>query len=230
MIADSNAVECMILEKSLKTQNDILNKSYIKRANKFRKAKNRKNKNEKTDRIEETNLGRKKKNDITKGKHNKYAPDNIIKKCKRIFFKYINIYINLIIKKYRKENFEFKNLSYENYIKNLKKKNEMKLLEMPLKDFVSLDIISNLGLNVDFNLQKMEKILEEEKDNQELIPLLNMTLEEQINVFNFKKKIAPDIEFNGLKEVILDLYDKENYEYFSRLIFYYSIIKIDSEI
>ena len=157
MIADSSAVECMILEKSLKTQNDILNKSYIKRANKFRKEKNRKNKNENTDRIEETNLGRKKKNDITKGKHNKFAPDNIIKKCKRIFFKYIIIYINLIIKKYRKENFEFKNLSYENYIKNLKKKNEMKLLGMPLKDFVSLDIISKFGLNVDFNLQKMEK-------------------------------------------------------------------------
>ena len=78
--------------------------------------------------------------------------------------------------------------------------------------------------------KKWKKILEEEKDNQELIPLLNMTLEEQINVFNFKKKIAPDIEFNGLKEVILDLYDKENYEYFSRLIFYYLIIKIDSEI
>ena len=32
-------------------------------------------------------MGRKKKDDATKGKHDKNAPDNIIKKCKRIQIK-----------------------------------------------------------------------------------------------------------------------------------------------
>ena len=33
-------------------------------------------------------MGRKNKNDTSKGKHDKNTPDNIIKKCKRIFFEY----------------------------------------------------------------------------------------------------------------------------------------------
>ena len=71
--------------------------------------------------------GRKNKNDNIKGNHDKNAPDNIIKKCKRIFFKYIIIFINSIIKKYSsnlQKNHEFKKLNYKIYIDNLKKDKE----------------------------------------------------------------------------------------------------------
>ena len=214
----------VLLFKSEQTKNK--NSGNNKEQINLGKKRRRKNKNENTDMLEKTNLGkkreigRKKKDDITKGNHTKYAPDNIIKKCKRIFFKYIITYINLIIKKYMKENFEFKNLSYKKYINNLKKENEKLLLEKPLKDFVSLDISCKYDLNEDFNRQKMEKILKDEKDNQELISSLNMTFGEWIDVFTFKKKIDSDIEFHGLKEVLEDLYNKVDKEYFSRLIFY----------
>ena len=47
-----------------------------------------------------------------------------------------------------------------------------------------------------------------------------MTFGEWIDIFTFKKKIDDDFEFNGLNDVLIDLYYKEDNEYFSRFIFY----------
>ena len=184
------------------TKKDLENVSVFKsKVKQIRNKKSENNKEEKNLGNKKKLLGRKRKDGIEKGKHNKYSPDNIIKKIKTIFFKYIIIYINLIKEKHAqkyKENFEFKKLSYENYINNLKKDKEILLLNKPLKDFVSLEISSKHGLNFDFNRQKMEKILEEEKDNQKLKFLLNMTFDEWIDIFTFKKKVDDDLKFNGL--------------------------------
>ena len=189
------------------------------------KQKRTKNTNDSNDSEEKTNfdIGRKKKTDNTKRKHDKNVPDNIIKKCKRIFFKYIIIFINSIIKTYKtnhQENYEFKNLSYENYVNNLKKDKEIILLNMPLKDLVSLDVSNKYASNASFNKEKMEKILEEEKDNTIINSILNMTFGEWIDVFTFKKEINYYLEFNELQDVLIDLYNKEDKEYFSRFIFY----------
>ena len=184
-----------------------------------------KNPNDSNDSEEKTNfdVGRKKKTDNTKRKHDKNVPDNIIKKCKRIFFKYIIIFINSIIKTYKtnhQENYEFKNLSYENYVNNLKKDKEIILLNMPLKDLISLDVSNKYASNASFNKEKMEKILEEEKDNTIINSILNMTFGEWIDVFTFKNEINYYLEFNELQDVLIDLYNKEDKEYFSRFIFY----------
>ena len=189
------------------------------------KQKRTKNPNDSNDSEEKTNfdVGRKKKTDNTKRKHDKNVPDNIIKKCKRIFFKYIIIFINSIIKTYKtnhQENYEFKNLSYENYVNNLKKVKEIILLNMPLKDLVSLDVSNKYASNASFNKEKMEKILEEEKDNTIINSILNMTFGEWIDVFTFKNEINYYLEFNELQDVLIDLYNKEDKEYFSRFIFY----------
>lgn len=189
------------------------------------KQKRTKNPNDSNDSEEKTNfdIGRKKKTDNTKRKHDKNVPDNIIKKCKRIFFKYIIIFINSIIKTYKtnhQENYEFKNLSYENYVNNLKKVKEIILLNMPLKDLVSLDVSNKYASNASFNKEKMEKILEEEKDNTIINSILNMTFGEWIDVFTFKNEINYYLEFNELQDVLIDLYNKEDKEYFSRFIFY----------
>ena len=206
------------------TKKDLENVSVFKsKVKQIRNKKSENNKEEKNLGNKKKLLGRKKKDGIEKGKHNKYSPDNIIKKIKTIFFKYIIIYINLIKEKHapnKEENFQFKNLSYENYINNLKKDKEILLLNKPLKDFVSLEISSKHGLNFDFNRQKMEKILEEEKDNQKLKSILNMTFDEWIDIFTFKKEINYYLEFNELQDVLIDLYNKEDKEYFSRFIFY----------
>ena len=67
-------------------------------------------------------MGRKNKDDATKGKHDKNAPDNIIKKCKRIFFENAIIYINFIIKIFglnQQKDFEFKKLDYKKNVDTL---------------------------------------------------------------------------------------------------------------
>ena len=47
-----------------------------------------------------------------------------------------------------------------------------------------------------------------------------MTFDEWIDIFTFKEKFDDDLEFNGLQDVLEDLYDKVDDEYFSRFIFY----------
>ena len=76
---------------------------------------------------------------------------------------------------------------------------------MPLKDLVSLDVSNKYASNASFNKEKMEKILEEEKDNTIINSILNMTFGEQIDIFTFKKEINYYLEFNELQDVLIDL-------------------------
>ena len=174
-------------------------------------------------------MGRKNKDDATKGKHDKNAPDNIIRKCKRIFFENASIYINFIIKIFglnQQKDFEFKKLDYKKNVDTLKKDEEMKLFNMPLKDVVSLEISSKYSLtnDKDTNKQKMKNLLEYEKDNKELIYLLNMKFGDWIDVFTFQKEINFNSKFNGIENILKRLYKNERDDYFSnyfsRFIFY----------
>ena len=184
-------------------------------------------------------MGRKNKDDATKGKHDKNAPDNIIKKCKRIFFENAIIYINFIIKIFglnQQKDFEFKKLDYKKNVDTLKKDEEMKLFNMPLKDVVSLEISSKYSLtnDKDTNKQKMKNLLEYEKDNKELIYLLNMKFGDWIDVFTFQKEINFNSKFNGIENILKRLYKNERDDYFSNYFlhsfFICSIIKIGSKI
>ena len=121
-------------------------------------------------------IGRKRKGDNKEGNHNKNDSDNIIKKCKAVLFKYIIIYVLDIVNKLRtnkEENFELLKLSYKKYIDKLKKKNELDLFKMKIKNLVSLETSSKYSINKDkdFNKKSINKILEEEKDNKVLINL-----------------------------------------------------------
>ena len=221
-----NKIEKKIIDKfdgKFITDKDLESVSLFEIKGKKKEKRNKNDGNSKKKQVNsETRRGRKNKNDNIKGNHDKNAPDNIIKKCKRIFFKYIIIFINSIIKKYSsnlQKNHEFKKLNYKIYIDNLKKDKEIILLNMPLKDFVSLEISGKYCSNFEFNKEKMKKILKDEKDNEKLNSLLNMTFGEWIDIFTFKKEI--DLKFNGLQQVLNDFYNnKEDSEYFSRFIFY----------
>ena len=81
--------------------------------------------------------GRKTQDDNTKRKHDENSHDNILKKCKRVLFDSVIEHTNLIINAYKsitKEKFELKKLNYYKYINKLKKEDEIKLLNMKLKD------------------------------------------------------------------------------------------------
>ena len=172
-------------------------------------------------------IGRKRKGDNKEGNHNKNKndSDNIIKKCKAVLFKYIIIYVLDIVNKLRtnkEENFELLKLSYKKYIDKLKKKNELDLFKMKIKNLVSLQTSSKYSINKDkdFNKKSINKILEEEKDNKVLINLLNMSFGDWIDIFTLKDNIENSFKFNGLEEALKDISDKNEEEYFSRFIFY----------
>ena len=170
-------------------------------------------------------IGRKRKGDNKEGKHNKNDSDNIIKKCKAVLFKYIIIYVLDIVNKLRtnkEENFELLKLSYKKYIDKLKKKNELDLFKMKIKNLVSLETSSKYSINKDkdFNKKSINKILEEEKDNKVLINLLNLSFGDWIDIFTLKDNIENSFKFNGLEEALKDISDKNEEEYFSRFIFY----------
>ena len=173
---------------------------------------------------EEKVLGRKRKDDNQEGNHTRNDVDNIMKKCKNTLFHNVIEYVALIVnslKSDKKEEFLLLKLSYE-YIDILKKDNELALFKMKLKDLVSLDISSKYSLSEDkeFNKKNINKILKEERDNELLINLLNMTFGDWIDVFTLKKKIEIDPKFKGLEKALKEISDKNDEEYFSRFIFF----------
>ena len=178
----------------------------------------------KEEKDEEKFLGRKRKDDNKKGNHTRNDVDNIMKKCKNTLFHNVIEYVALVVnslKSDKKEEFLLLNLSYE-YIDILKKDNELALFKMKLKDLVSLDISSKYSLIEDkeFNKKNINKILKEERDNELLINLLNMTFGDWIDVFTLKKKIEIEPKFKGLEKALKEISDKNDEEYFSRFIFF----------
>ena len=169
--------------------------------------------------------GRKRKADNTQRMHTKHNSDNIIKKSKGIFFIYVIKYVNEIIKEYKsnKEEIELLKLNYNKYVNKLKKESELELFKVKLKDLVSYEIsdIYKNNKEKDFNKKEMNKILEEEKDNEILINLLNMTYGNWIDNFTLKTKTQNSHQFNGLQEVLENIAKKGDDEYFSRFVFYF---------
>ena len=170
-------------------------------------------------------LGRKKNDDNIEGEHNKNTSDNIIKKCKRIFFSNIIDYINEYVNLYKindNEQFELLKLDYDKYVSNLKKENEIKLFNTQLKDIASLEISDKYksNKNKDINKIKIKSILEKEKNNKIINNLLNLTFGEWIDIFSLKNKIDNNIEFYGLQNSLKKIAELDNDEYFSRFIFY----------
>ena len=171
------------------------------------------------------NLKRRKKNngDDIERKHDKNQSEKKKKKCKGIFFSNLIEYINEYINTYKindKENFELLKLNYEKYINNLKKENEIKLLNTQLKDVASFEISDKYNKNKDFNKIQVNRILEQEKNNQIINNLLNMTFGEWIDIFTFKNKMDNNIEFFGIHNILRKISETSNNDYFSRFIFY----------
>ena len=97
----------------------------------------------------------------------------------------------------------------------------MKLFNMKLKDFFSLEINAKNSLKFDKNYNKiiMKKVLKEEKDNEVINSFLNMTFGEWIDAFTFKTKFNNNSNFNGIQDT-LNKFSKEQNEYFTKFIFY----------
>ena len=162
--------------------------------------------------------------------HNKYADDNIMRKCKFIILSQIMDFINAKIKE------KYNHIGYGTKIKQLKKINKsqvtnikvdynIKFMNKQLKDIFSENISKRYTR---FPLNKNEKLINElinEKDNEKkeyFNNLLSLTFSDCSNHFNGQKfvSILNDLELfkeiindsKKLKKINVDINDKEYIE------------------
>ena len=187
--------------------------------------------------------GRKKRDDETSRNHNKYFPDNIIKKIKVNFIKNLLLFVNNLFKK--KNGFEknnkvekekiLKDLDYKKYIDKLNKEFDLQMLNMSVRELLSLEITRKYSTyEPNFNKTIIDYVLEKNNDNEILKFVFNMTFREWINFYTLKKKVleienVSDEVRNSIKDnlpklesLLNDIYkkNKNDNRYLSYFIFY----------
>ena len=150
--------------------------------------------------------------DMTNNVHNKYSHDNIKRRIKALFNNYIIKLLNNLIKQ-KFNNIPIKFLKMDIRVtKDIGIEYNRNLLNNLLKDIIVN--ISNKYKNKENN-KNCIKFIEEQKNNEEIMNILNSTYEQlYINYLNSTKKDSIDNSFESHKEKMLRLYGKEYYEKF----------------
>ena len=140
--------------------------------------------------------------------HNKFSKDNIRRRIKALFNNYIiRLLNNLIKQKYLNSRHYFLKMNIK-VTKDLGIEYNRNLLNTPLKEIIVN--ISNKYQNKENNNIKCIKYIEEQKDNEEIINILNMTYEQlYINYLKTTKKDSQENSFEAHKEKMLKVYGKE---------------------
>jgi hypothetical protein len=124
--------------------------------------------------------------------HNRYHADNIIKKIKAKLFDYCLNFINKMIYKNNEEGMQLLKIDYK-YTDKLERKMNLELFEMPLIDIFSLDISRKYkSKSKDYNKILINGILEQKievEDYDTIMFLFNITLNDWIDLFTYKKNI-----------------------------------------
>ena len=138
-------------------------------------------------------------------------PDNIIKKIKAKIFEYPVLFLNNILNNHKEEDKLFK-LDYK-YINRLNKEQDLKFLNMSLKELFSKEIsrkhIKN-GRTKDFNKEYIDTILENQRDNTILF-IFNITFRDWLELFTLKKNIHEIIIKYDYKDIDYERIEKSLY-------------------
>ena len=174
------------------------------------------------------------KEDSSLRKHNKFCADNIIKKIKRNLLQRFLLFVNKVINqtlnskkiaKYIKiikplqKNFNkvediLKIINYK-YIDRLNKEIDLSMLNKPFKEIFSKDISTKYTkINSDSNKIIIQKLLEEEKDNDNLLFALNLKFREWLDIFTYKKDLNSIITFEKEKMAVI----QNSFEYVDSII------------
>ena len=140
--------------------------------------------------------------------HNKFSKDNIRRRIKALFNNYIiRLLNNLIKQKYLNSRHYFLKMNIK-VTKDLGIEYNRNLLNTPLKEIIVN--ISNKYQNKENNNIKCIKYIEEQKDNEEIINILNMTYEQlYINYLNTTKNDTQEYSYEVVKEKLLKLNGKK---------------------
>ncbi len=124
-------------------------------------------------------------------------------KIKIKLFEYAIIFVNKILKKYyrwRDKRDKITNdLNYKKYITKLTIKDNIKSLNQSLKDLLSQEIIIISKKHINSNKINIEKILEEEKDDDIIKYVFNLKFKDWINIFTKKKDLQSFGNINYIK-------------------------------
>ena len=218
LIKDIQIDESFLNKKRFKDISDNNNKSSIEK-------------------VKTNKRGRKPKNEEGERKHNKNCGDNIILKIKTKLFKYLIKNLNKTLNKKLGKNDNTRAI-YEldcKYIKQLKRNINLQILDMPLKNLLSLDIRSKSPkMPKDTNKINIQKILYNDQDDT-IKFIFNMTFRDWIDCFICKKNLYEllskyNIENNiidfesiketkeGLNEFLKEIAEKNDDNYFSLFI------------
>ena len=181
-----------------------------------------KNKNKQEIKENKIKRGRKKLDDknTSQGNHKKDCPDNIIKKIKAFLFTSVIEYVEQYINSQNiKEKIKLLRLDYK-YINNLKKEDNIRLLNEQLKNIVSFDTSSRYANYQDksWNKKIIQKILA--KNDEKINSLLNLSFSTWIDIFTYRQKWDNSIQFYKIKNYLEKIQDENDSEYFSKFIFY----------
>ena len=157
--------------------------------------------------------GRKNKDQIitkseNKNVHNKFSNDNIKRRIKASYNKYIiKLLNNIVKKKYKKTTIKFLKMNIR-ITKDIGIEYNQNLLNKPLREIIVN--VSNKYKNKDNN-KICIKFIENQKDNEELINILNMTYKDfYMNYFlKSTKNDSSEYSFEALKEKLLILNGKK---------------------
>ena len=151
-----------------------------------------------------------KENKVT---HNKFCNDNIKRRIKALFNNYIIIYLNNIIKrKYKNCIIKFVKINIR-VTKDIGIEYNRILLNKQIKDIIS--DVSKKYINKENN-RNCIKFIEKQKDNEEIMNILNMTYRDFFTDYYLKSTIDDSLEnsFEAHKRKILALYGEKYLEKF----------------
>ena len=214
-------VQKQVEKETLKVdQKEAQKQDYIKRK--------RKNKSEEKQKKENDKLG--KYGDISKKVHNKFSPDNIIKKIKKILINHLINFVNINIEKNIHEGKNLiKNLSYMAYTNKLKVDTNREDLQKSVTQILSNDISGKYKKSATIsNKFIIDSILKNHKNDNIIKFIFNLTMSEWIAIFLKNKNLD---DFGTLEEseyniiVIPDINDifnkyKNDKKYLAHLIYY----------
>jgi len=153
--------------------------------------KNNNNQKEKIFEINKTNkrLGRLKKNSFLKGKHNKFAEDNIIRKLKRRFLEKVRLYINDEYRNYCIE--KKKRNGRKNWLKKIEAKFSINMKRRDNLQWFNLKIYEVFSENLSSKYSTYDSCVNKKKirnffllkDSNKVKDILNMTVDTLFNIF-----------------------------------------------
>ena len=158
--------------------------------NKRNRSKNKGNENEVP-----FSRGRKRKDDNSKRKHDKFSSDNIFKKIKAKLIEIAIEFINNIVNRNKKDPLKviFKKIDYK-YINQMRQDLDIELLNEPLKNLLLKDVSKKYSnISTDSNRIKLENLIKNEKNDEIIMFVLNLPFRDFIELYCSKKTIY-DIE------------------------------------